>query len=72
MDEITNRFLELFNEISQIPRESGKEKKFADFLELFAKKNNLECYRDENNNVLIKKLRQFFHKIPWKLMEKNI
>ena len=55
MDEITNRFLELFNEISQIPRESGKEKKFADFLELFAKKNNLKCYRDENNNVLIKK-----------------
>lgn len=55
MDEITNRFLELFNEISQIPRESGKEKKFADFLELFVKKNNLECYRDENNNVLIKK-----------------
>ena len=32
MDEITNRFLELFNEISQIPRESGKEKKFADYL----------------------------------------
>ena len=38
IDEITNRFLEIFTEISQIPRESGKEKKFADFLELFAKK----------------------------------
>lgn len=55
MDKITNRFLELFSKISQIPRESGKEKKFADFLESFAKENKLECYRDENNNVLIKK-----------------
>ena len=52
---ITNRFLELFYKLSQIPRESGKEKKFADFLEEFAKENNLECYRDKNNNVLIKK-----------------
>ncbi len=55
MNQITNRFLELFYKISQIPRESGKEKKFADFLEMFAKENNLEYYRDKNNNVLIKK-----------------
>ncbi len=55
MNKITNRFLELFYKISQIPRESGKEKKFADFLEIFAKENNLECYRDRSNNVLIKK-----------------
>lgn len=55
MHEITNRFLELFYKISQIPRESGKEKKFADFLEKFAKENNLECYRDKSNNILIKK-----------------
>ena len=55
MNEITNRFLELFYKISQIPRESGKENKFADFLEIFAKENNLECYRDKSNNVLIKK-----------------
>ena len=55
MTKITNRFLELFYKISQIPRESGKERKFADFLESFAKENKLECYRDENNNVLIKK-----------------
>lgn len=55
MTKITNRFLELFYKISQIPRESGKEKKFADFLESFAKENNLEYYRDETNNVLIKK-----------------
>lgn len=55
MTEITNRFLELFYKISEIPRESGKEGKFADFLENFAKKHNLEYYRDESNNVLIKK-----------------
>ena len=55
MNKITERFLELFYKISKIPRESGKEKKFADFLEMFAKDNNLECYRDKSNNVLIKK-----------------
>ncbi len=55
MNQITNRFLELFYKISKIPRESGKEKKFADFLEIFAKENNLEFYRDKSNNVLIKK-----------------
>ncbi len=56
MNEITNRFLELFYKLSQIPRESGKEKRFADFLEEFAKENYLEYYRDTNNNVLIKKM----------------
>lgn len=55
MDKITNRFLELFYKISQIPRESGNEKRFADFLVNFAEENNLEYYRDETNNVLIKK-----------------
>jgi dipeptidase D len=55
MNQITNRFLELFYKISQIPRESGKEKRFTDFLEMFAKENDLECYRDKSNNVLIKK-----------------
>lgn len=55
MVETTNRFLELFYRISQIPRESGKEKRFADFLVNFAKENNLEYYRDKTNNVLIKK-----------------
>ncbi len=55
MDKITDRFLELFYKISQVPRESGKEKKFADFLVNFAKENNLGYYRDKTNNVLIKK-----------------
>lgn len=55
MNKITDRFLKLFYKISQIPRESGHEKRFADFLEMFAKENNLEYYKDKSNNVLIKK-----------------
>ncbi|MBR0426797.1 MAG: M20/M25/M40 family metallo-hydrolase [Clostridia bacterium] len=55
MNKITARFLELFYKISGIPRESGREEKFADFLESFAKEHNLYCFRDKNNNVLIKK-----------------
>ena len=50
-----NRFLELFYKISEIPRESGKEGKFASFLEEFAREHHLYCFRDESNNVLIKK-----------------
>ncbi|MDO4594224.1 MAG: aminoacyl-histidine dipeptidase [Tissierellia bacterium] len=44
-----------FGELSKIPRESGNEKGVADFLENFAKERNFEVYRDENNNVIIKK-----------------
>ncbi len=55
METIMNRFLELFYKISEIPRESGKEGKFASFLEEFAKEHHLYCFRDESNNVLIKK-----------------
>lgn len=49
------RFLEIFYEISKIPRQSGKEDKIADFIEKFANQNNLEVYRDQYNNILIKK-----------------
>ncbi len=55
MNKLVEEFLKLFYKLSQVPRESGKEEKFADFLEEFARANNLECYRDKNNNVLIKK-----------------
>lgn len=61
MNEITNRFLQLFYKISKIPRESGKEEKFADFLEKFAIERNLEYYRDDFNNLLIKKKGNKFH-----------
>lgn len=50
-----NKTAEFFKEITKIPRPSGKEGKIADFLCEFAKNNGLECFRDELNNVIIKK-----------------
>lgn len=44
-----------FEEISKIPHGSGNEKEIADYLCAFAKERGLDCYRDEENNVLIKK-----------------
>lgn len=45
----------LFEEISAIPRASLQEGAIADYLERFAAARGLVCYRDEANNVLIKK-----------------
>lgn len=44
-----------FYRISAIPRKSGKEEKIANFFIDIANKNGLYSYKDENNNVLIKK-----------------
>lgn len=44
-----------FEEICKIPHGSGNEKEIADYLVAFAKERGLWCYRDEENNVLIKK-----------------
>ena len=44
-----------FEEISKIPRGSGNEKGIADYLCAFAGERGLDCYRDAENNVLIKK-----------------
>lgn len=44
-----------FQEINQIPRESGNEKEVSDYLVKFAKERNLEVYQDEALNVIIKK-----------------
>ncbi len=44
-----------FEEISAIPRGSYNEAGIADYLVAFAKARNLEHYRDELHNVLIKK-----------------
>ncbi|MEG1705862.1 MAG: M20/M25/M40 family metallo-hydrolase [Clostridia bacterium] len=49
------RTIEIFREISNIYRESGKENEIANYLINFAKKNNLEFIKDNYNNVLIKK-----------------
>ena len=50
-ETLINNFLR----ISKIPRKSGHEEKIADFFVNVAKKNNLYYFRDEHNNVLIKK-----------------
>lgn len=44
-----------FLRIAKIPRESGHEEKIANFFVNVAKENNLYYFKDENNNVLIKK-----------------
>ena len=50
-DALINNFLR----ISSIPRITGNEKIISDFFIEVAKKNNLEYYQDEYNNVLIRK-----------------
>ena len=44
-----------FEEMSAIPRGSGRREKIADFCENFAKEKGLFVYRDSANNVVIKK-----------------
>lgn len=48
------RVLELFEEISSIPRGSGNERAVAEFIEKFAKGRNCFCQRDKNNNVFVR------------------
>ena len=49
------RVLEIFKEMSQIPRESGNEKGISDYIVNFAKNLGLEAHQDEILNVVIKK-----------------
>jgi len=49
------KVFDFFYEISQIPRGSGNEKGIADYLENFAKERSLYCYRDDVNNIYIRK-----------------
>ena len=49
------RVFRFFEEFSVIPHGSGNTDKIADYLVSFAKERGLYCYRDEANNVLIKK-----------------
>lgn len=50
-----NKVFYFFEEISKIPRGSGKEKQISDWLVNFAKERNLEVIQDEFHNVIIKK-----------------
>ena len=47
--------MKYFEEISQIPRASGKEKQISDYLANFGKQLNLETIQDKALNVIIKK-----------------
>ena len=47
--------LEYFEEIMQIPRESGKEEKIADYLINYAKENNIEYSLGKYDTVFLKK-----------------
>lgn len=52
---IKEKLINNFIRISKIPRKSGNEQKIADFFVAIAKENGLYYFKDENNNVLIKK-----------------
>lgn len=49
------RVFEIFEELCAIPHGSGNEKGIADYIETFAKKNNLFILRDETGNVFLRK-----------------
>ena len=49
------RVLEIFKEITRVPRESGHEELIIAYLQQFAEKRGLECKVDESGNVLIRK-----------------
>lgn len=49
----SNDILEIFKEITTVPRESGHEEKIIEWLLDFAKKHNLEAKKDKVGNVLI-------------------
>jgi dipeptidase D len=51
----SEKALRFFEEFSKIPRGSGNTKFIADYLVDFAKARGLECYRDESDNVVIRK-----------------
>lgn len=45
--------LDLFKDITRIPRESGHEEQIISFLQQFAQDHALECHTDEAGNVVI-------------------
>lgn len=49
----TERVLDIFKEITTIPRESGHEGPITDWLCAWAAEHSLECKRDDTGNVLI-------------------
>ena len=50
-----SRVIELFHEITAIPRCSGTHKPFIEYLKEFSANNGYECHIDKANNILCKK-----------------
>lgn len=50
-----NNVLEIFKEITSVPRCSGTYKPFIDYVQNFALKYDYECLTDKYNNILCKK-----------------
>lgn len=50
-----NKVMHYFEMLSKVPRGSYNSKGIADFLVDFANSNNLKCYRDDTDNVVIYK-----------------
>jgi len=46
------RIIEIFKEITNIPRCSGMHRPFIDFIEAFSEKNDYKCTIDKANNIL--------------------
>ena len=53
--DIAPLMFEYFEEICKSPHGSNNEGQIADYIESFAKARELECYRDEANNILVRK-----------------
>ena len=49
------KVMKFFEEISKIPRKSGEEDKVVEYLKKFAIERNLEYYKDNYRNIVIKK-----------------
>lgn len=54
MENLSQKAIEVFKQISQIPRGSGNEKQISDWLVNWAKDRHLEVHQDDVNNVIIK------------------
>lgn len=55
LEEKYEKLISFFKDISAVPRNSKEEAKIAEFLCDFAKNRKLEWYKDDCNNVIIKK-----------------
>ena len=64
--------LEIFKEITTVPRESGHEEKIIEWLLAFAKKHNLKAKRDEIGNVvIIKEADKGKEKVPTVILQSH-